>query len=123
MVISVMGRLAHASAPFIAQLAASLPSEFTTAETTVPLNMADVARQVLGQTELIDPTATNAQSYYQYDGSFTTAPCTEGVTWVVLKNPLPVAEMDLELMSKYLGQPSRALQPLNGRLVLTRALP
>jgi len=68
---------------------------------------------------MVNPTATNAQSYYQYDGSFTSAPCTEGVTWLVLKNPLAVSVSDLDLLAKYLAQPSRPIQPLNGRFVLT----
>jgi len=119
MVVSVFGRKSVESAPFLAELAASLPTEFTTAEATVKVDLAAIASQVLGQTEVVNPTATNAQSYYQYDGSFTTAPCTEGVTWVVLKNPLAVSVSDLEIMAKYLAQPSRPIQPLNGRFVLT----
>jgi carbonic anhydrase len=118
-VVSVFGRKSMESAPFLGQLAASLPTDFTTAETTVNLDLAAIATQVLGQTEMVNPTATNAQSYYQYDGSFTSAPCTEGVTWLVLKNPLAVSVSDLDLLAKYLAQPSRPIQPLNGRFVLT----
>jgi len=118
-VVSAFGRKSMESAPFLAQLAASLPTDFTTAETTVNLDLAAIATQVLGQTEMVNPTATNAQSYYQYDGSFTSAPCTEGVTWLVLKNPLAVSVSDLDLLAKYLAQPSRPIQPLNGRFVLT----
>jgi carbonic anhydrase len=118
-VVSAFGRKSMESAPFLAQLAASLPTDFTTAETTVNLDLAAIATQVLGQTEMVNPTATNAQSYYQYDGSVTSAPCTEGVTWLVLKNPLPVSASDLDLLAKYLAQPSRPIQPLNGRFVLT----
>jgi len=119
LVVSVFGRVSEESAPFLAQLAGSLPTDFTTAETIVSLNLADVASQVLGQTEMVRPTVTNAQSYYTYDGSFTTAPCTEGVAWIVLKNPLPVSARDLEVMSRYLAQPSRPLQPLKDRIILT----
>ena len=118
-VVSVFGRKSMESAPFLAQLASSLPTDFTTSETTVNLDLAAIATQVLGQTEMVNPTATNAQSYYQYDGSFTSAPCTEGVTWLVLKNPLAVSASDLDRMSKYLAQPSRPIQPLNGRFVFT----
>jgi len=119
LVVSVMGRVSQESAPFLAQLAASLPTDLTTPEAVVTLNLADIASQVLGQTEAVRPTATNAQSYYAYAGSFTTAPCTQGVTWVVLKNPLAVSAGDLERMSKYLAQPSRPLRPLLNRVVLT----
>jgi len=119
LVVSVMGRVSQESAPFLAQLAASLPTDLTTPEAVVTLNLADIASQVLGQTEAVRPTATNAQSYYEYAGSFTTAPCTQGVTWIVLKNPLAVSVGDLERMSKYLAQPSRPLRPLLDRVVLT----
>eukprot|EP00961_Rhodomonas_salina_P209020 2820936-Rhodomonas_salina.2 len=44
-----------------------------------------------GQTEQVSPTSTNAQSYFQYEGSLTTAPCSETATWIVLKNPLRVS--------------------------------
>jgi len=123
MVVSVFASKAAETAPFLAQLAAAArihDTELTTTESIVSIDLASVASQVLGQTEFVGPTATNAQSYYQYDGSFTTAPCTENVVWVVLKNPLAVKEEDLELISRYLAQPSRPLQPLNERIVLSR---
>ena len=122
MVVSVLGRVTAESSPILAHLASALPTEFTTAEVTVPLNLAEMASAVLGQTEFVSPTATNAQSFYQYHGSFTTAPCTENVDWIVLKNPLPVSASDLEIMAKYLAQPSRPIQPLNNRIVFSRAL-
>ena len=122
MVVSILGRVTAESSPILAHLASALPTEFTTAEVTVPLNLAEMASAVLGQTEFVSPTATNAQSFYQYHGSFTTAPCTENVDWIVLKNPLPVSASDLEIMAKYLAQPSRPIQPLNNRIVFSRAL-
>ena len=41
------------------------------------MNIRELALAVLGQTELVEPTATNAENYFTYDGSFTTAPCTQ----------------------------------------------
>lgn len=123
MVVSVFASKADETAPFLAQLAAAArihDTELTTTEAIVSVDLALVASQVLGQTEFVGPTSTNAQSYYQYDGSFTTAPCTENVVWVVLKNPLAVTVEDLALITQYLGQPSRPVQPLNERIVLSR---
>jgi hypothetical protein len=49
MVVSVFGRLSTESAPFLATLASSLPTGFTTAEPVISINLAEIAAQVLGQ--------------------------------------------------------------------------
>lgn len=57
-------------------------------------------------------------SYYRYMGSLTTPPCSEGVNWFVLTNPIQVG---LEQVSKFVaavGSNNRPLQPRNHRLVL-----
>jgi carbonic anhydrase len=58
---------------------------------------------------------------YRYQGSLTTAPYTEPVAWIVFRDFLPVSR---DLIT-YLDPPgpdepqhARAVQPLNGRLVL-----
>ena len=66
----------------------------------------------------VRPTATNAESYYAYEGSFTAPPCAEGVAWRVLKNPLPVAAADLLAFRRVQGSNNRPPQPLDGRPVL-----
>jgi carbonic anhydrase len=59
------------------------------------------------------------KSYYRYEGSLNTPPCTEGVTWLVMKQPLEVSEAQLEKFRKIIPDPNnRPLQTLNGRKVL-----
>ena len=56
-------------------------------------------------------------AYYTYMGSLTAPPCTEGVTWFVLKTPLTVSPAQIDEFAKLYPHDVRPLQPLNGRLV------
>jgi carbonic anhydrase len=56
-------------------------------------------------------------AYYTYDGSQTAPPCTEGVTWIVLKSPLSISAKALRQFSKLYPHNVRPPQPLNGRSV------
>jgi carbonic anhydrase len=58
-----------------------------------------------------------SRSAYYYTGSLTTPPCTEGVRWVVLRNPISIDQQQLEQYRAVLGRNDRPTQPLNGRLV------
>lgn len=55
--------------------------------------------------------------YYYYMGSFTTPPCTEGVRWLVKKNPLTASEDQIALIAGIEGENFRPDQELNGRQV------
>jgi carbonic anhydrase len=55
--------------------------------------------------------------YYQYQGSVTAPPCTEGVTWIVLKTPVTLSSQQLAAFAKLYPHDVRPLQPLNGRVV------
>lgn len=56
-------------------------------------------------------------SYYYYLGSLTTPPCSEGVNWFVLENPIEVsAEQISKFISSYSWN-SRPTQPLHQRLI------
>ncbi|GAB2483436.1 carbonic anhydrase [Luteococcus sediminum] len=50
-----------------------------------------------------------------YEGSLTTPPCTEGVQWVLLDEPVTLAAKDIERLEKLTGENARPVQPLNGR--------
>jgi carbonic anhydrase len=55
--------------------------------------------------------------YFTYAGSQTAPPCTEHVTWIVLKTPLEVSAAQIEAFAKLYPHDVRPLQPLNGRAV------
>lgn len=54
-------------------------------------------------------------SYYQYNGSFTTPPCTEGVNWFVLNTPVELSNSQIEAFQKIYSNNNRPIQPLNQR--------
>jgi len=56
-------------------------------------------------------------SYYSYMGSLTAPPCTEGVTWFVLKTPMDLSPEQISAFAKLYPHDVRPLQPLNGRVV------
>jgi carbonic anhydrase len=58
-----------------------------------------------------------SKAYYTYVGSLTTPPCTEGVTWFVLKNPTMISADEIARFAKSYPMDARPVQPLNGREV------
>jgi carbonic anhydrase len=56
--------------------------------------------------------------YYAYDGSLTTPPCTEGVQWIVLSQPITASPAQiLTIRQAVHGSNARPVQPLNGRVL------
>ncbi len=55
--------------------------------------------------------------YYQFIGSLTTPPCTEGVLWIVLKQPMTLSREQLRMFARIFPMNARPVQPLNGRVV------
>jgi len=57
--------------------------------------------------------------YFLYNGSLTTPPCTEGVKWIVLKQPVIASPEQIQHYHDLLGfDNNRPIQPLNSRLIL-----
>jgi carbonic anhydrase len=57
------------------------------------------------------------KSYYAFDGSLTTPPCTEGVKWFVLKTPVEVSEAQIKKFASIFKMNARPTQPLHGRVI------
>jgi carbonic anhydrase len=59
------------------------------------------------------------RAYYTFTGSLTTPPCSEDVTWFVLRNPTQFSHQEVARFAKIYPMNARPVQPLNGRLVQT----
>ena len=57
----------------------------------------------------------NKSAYYTFTGSLTTPPCSEGVTWFVLKSPMTISEQQVLRFARLYSMNARPTQPLNGR--------
>jgi carbonic anhydrase len=55
--------------------------------------------------------------YYTYLGSLTTPPCTEIVTWYILKSPTELSSEQVRTFKKYYSDNIRPVQPLDGRTI------
>lgn len=55
------------------------------------------------------------QTTYRYDGSLTTPPCSEGVKWMVMTQPISFSEAQLAAYTKLFEISNRPVQDLNGR--------
>lgn len=55
------------------------------------------------------------KSVYQYMGSLTSPPCTEGVNWFILEQPIGMSDEQINRFSSVFLQNNRPIQQLNGR--------
>ena len=55
--------------------------------------------------------------YYTYMGSLTTPPCSEGVLWMVMKQPVPISEDQVSIFSRLYPMNARPIQQAEGRLI------
>jgi len=84
--------------------------------TYMPLDSGD---RVSMPTGLIDMNALlpKDQRYFQFMGSLTTPPCTEGVLWMVMKQPTPISKEQIKLFAQIFPNNARPVQAVNGRSV------
>ena len=58
-----------------------------------------------------------SRNYYTYMGSLTTPPCSEGVLWLVMKQPVQVSPEQINIFSRLYRNNARPIQPSSGRLI------
>jgi carbonic anhydrase len=63
------------------------------------------------------------KDYFAYRGSLTRPPCTEGVRWYVLRDPVEVDVAEIRRLAQLVGANARPLQPLRGRTVSKSCVP
>jgi len=56
--------------------------------------------------------------FYKYSGSLTTPPCSEGVYWMVFKQPIEASAEQIQKMNEVMGENARPVQEINSRAVL-----
>lgn len=57
------------------------------------------------------------KGYYAYEGSLTTPPCSQGVSWMVLKTPVKLGAEQIKAFRRLFSANARPIQPLNGRII------
>jgi len=60
----------------------------------------------------------NNTDFYKYSGSLTTPPCSEGVYWMVFKEPIEASVLQIQKMNEMMGENARPVNPLHSRALL-----
>jgi carbonic anhydrase len=84
--------------------------------TYMPLDAGDrvrMPRELLNLNEILPAD----QRYYQFMGSLTTPPCSEGVLWMVMKQPVQISKGQYRLFTQLYPNNARPVQAVNGRSV------
>ena len=71
------------------------------------------ANVVLDLNHLLPPD----RRYFTYMGSLTTPPCSEGVTWVVMRQPVPLSQEQIDIFARLYPMNARPVQQAAGRLI------
>jgi carbonic anhydrase len=86
---------------------------------TVWNNLPLEKHDVVNPSVVIDPSdfLPAQRDYYTYMGSLTTPPCTEGVLWMVMKQPMQAAPAQMALFSRLYPMNARPIQTAAGRVI------
>ncbi len=81
----------------------------------LPLEQGDAlaARTTLDLNELLP----KDRRYFTYMGSLTTPPCSEGVLWMVMQQPVTISNEQIAVFSRLYPMNARPIQSASGRLI------
>src|SRR5471030_790695 len=90
-------------------------SAIQTVWNNLPLEKFDTAAPAI----VLDPNDLLPQrrEYFTFMGSLTTPPCTEGVLWLVMKEPIQASPAQMALFSRLYPYNARPTQPSSGRII------
>jgi len=71
------------------------------------------ARGTINLNDLLPP----ERSYFTYMGSLTTPPCSEGVLWMVMKQPVQISGEQIGIFARLYPMNARPIQSAAGRLI------
>jgi carbonic anhydrase len=60
----------------------------------------------------------NDRRYFTYMGSLTTPPCSEGVKWIVMRQPVTLAKDQIEIFARMYPMNARPIQAASGRRIM-----
>ncbi|MGZ3184036.1 MAG: carbonic anhydrase [Telluria sp.] len=86
---------------------------------TVWNNLPLEKNDVVAPTVVLDPAELlpAKREYYEYMGSLTTPPCTEGVLWLVMKQPMQASPAQMALFARLYPLNARPIQAAAGRVI------
>lgn len=91
--------------PSLAPIFAAMPQEATPETDT-------------GQTIVLDDLLPLNRSFFRYQGSLTTPPCSEGVLWSVFHEPIEASPAQIQQFASLFPNNARPIQNLNRRFLL-----
>lgn len=94
-------------------------------EEGAPLEGFDAVLDAIGEPNTTNPVKgafdpasllPHQRDMFKYEGSLTTPPCTEGVAWHVMTEPITMSKAQIEALKSHIHEANnRPLQPSNGR--------
>ncbi len=76
------------------------------------------AEQAVGTTIVPGDLLPADRSFFRYQGSLTTPPCSEGVLWTVFRQPIEASPAQIRQFAELFANNARPVMPLNQRFLL-----